>query len=106
MGPKKKQPEEEEEPEVDPMDVVTMEDYHEKATPYFEELYADCDCHMARDCSRKEREENEHTDASLAYGEILWDPFAAVFLKLKSLYGFREVGGKFVDIGSGTAKPV
>jgi tRNA G46 methylase TrmB len=27
-------------------------------------------------------------------------------LKLKALYGFREVGGKFVDIGSGSGKAV
>jgi tRNA G46 methylase TrmB len=27
-------------------------------------------------------------------------------LKLKTLYGFREVGGKFVDIGSGSGKAV
>lgn len=107
MGPKKKveAPVEDEE-EVNPLDVCTSDDYQMRYTAIFEELYADCDFRKARACSREERHKNEYSDPSLAYGEILWEPFAEAFLKLKSLYGFREVGGKFVDIGSGTAKPV
>ena len=108
MGPKKKpEPEvEEEEEEINPQDVFSLEDYQERTTPFFEELYKECDFRVARSCSREERHNNEYSDPSLAYGEILWQPFAEAFLKLKYLYGFREVGGKFVDIGSGTAKPV
>jgi hypothetical protein len=107
MEPKKKaEPVVEEEVEINPLDIFNLEDYQERTTPFFEELYADCDFRVARSCSREERHNNEYSDPSLAYGEILWEPFAEAFLKLKSLYGFREVGGKFVDIGSGTAKPV
>jgi hypothetical protein len=110
MGPKKKAadapPPEEEVGEINPLDICTLEDYKEKTSSVFEELYADCNFEVARNCSRKERHENEYADLSLTYGEVLWEPFAEAFLKLKSHYEFREVGGKFVDIGSGTAKPV
>lgn len=107
MGPKKKAetPVEEDE-ELNPLDVCNVEDYQMRYSAVMEELYADCDFRVARSCSREERRKNEYTDPSLAYGEVLWEPFAEALLKLKSLYGFREVGGKFVDIGSGTAKPV
>lgn len=107
MGPKKKaEPVVEDEVEINPQDVFSLEDYHERTTHVMEELYADCDFRVARKCSREERHNNEYSDPSLAYGEILWHPFAEAFLKMKTLYDFREVGGKFVDIGSGTAKPV
>jgi len=92
--------------QVDPLDICTIENYREKVSKAFEELYEDCNFRIARSCSRKERQENEYNDQSLTYGEVLWEPFAEAFLKLKSSFQFREVGGKFVDIGSGTGKPV
>lgn len=107
MGPKKKAdviPDGD--TEVNPLDIFSIDDYQERTTPFFEKLYADCDFRIARASSREERQKNGYSDPSLAYGEILWEPFAEVLLKLKSLYGFREVGGKFVDLGSGSAKPV
>ena len=107
MGVKKKEnPIEDEEAELDPKDVVSLEDYKERTLPFFDRLFSSCDSRTARNCSRKERDENNYTDSSLTYGEILFEPFAEVLLKLKCLYGFRDVGGKFVDIGSGSGKAV
>ena len=63
MEPKKKaEPVVEEEVEINPLDIFNLEDYQERTTPFFEELYADCDFRVARSCSREERHNNEYSD--------------------------------------------
>jgi hypothetical protein len=55
--------------------------------------------------SKYSRGNNKST--SLIYGEIQFDTFALVIEKIKLKYGgLQKPGGVFVDIGSGTGKPV
>ena len=73
----------------------------------FEHLYEDVPMHVAKMESRKEREESGLTVPSLTYGEILFQPYALMF---KELYDSGLEKGvklnKFVDIGSGSGRPV
>ena len=45
-------------------------------------------------------------DPTLAYGEIMFDPFAATFAKIRRYGGLAARGGRFVDVGSGAGKAV
>lgn len=57
--------------------------------------------------SSSERDQKGIAASTLVYGEILFEPFAVTFQKLKRLYGgLKHPGGVFVDVGSGTGKPV
>eukprot|EP01041_Mallomonas_annulata_P007713 gene7713-15783_t len=76
-----------------------------EAEKLFQVLYEDFPITYGKAVSRKEREDNEYTSATLVYGEINFNPFAMVFQKLYR-YGLSADGGKFVDIGCGTGKPV
>jgi len=60
-----------------------------------------------KELSVTEREARGLTAATLVYGEIRFEPFAIIFQKIRELYGgLSRPGGKFVDLGSGTGKPV
>mmetsp|Transcript_22136 Transcript_22136/g.41520 ORF Transcript_22136/g.41520 Transcript_22136/m.41520 type:complete len:322 (-) Transcript_22136:29-994(-) len=58
--------------------------------------------------SKKERDDEDlHDDQGLVYGEIQFATFALALEKIRHKYkGLREPGGVFVDVGSGTGKPV
>eukprot|EP00602_Paraphysomonas_sp_CaronLab_P005632 CAMPEP_0185028220 /NCGR_PEP_ID=MMETSP1103-20130426/13860_1 /TAXON_ID=36769 /ORGANISM="Paraphysomonas bandaiensis, Strain Caron Lab Isolate" /LENGTH=244 /DNA_ID=CAMNT_0027562573 /DNA_START=66 /DNA_END=800 /DNA_ORIENTATION=+ len=83
---------------------VTTENFCD-FTWVFNELFKDHQFESSRDASKKERDENHYTATSLVYGEIAYEPFAEQFLKIRT-HGYRAVGGKYVDIGSGSGKSV
>jgi hypothetical protein len=57
--------------------------------------------------SSSERDARGLSASTLVYGEINFVPFGITFQKLKKLYGgLTKPGGVFVDVGSGTGKPV
>eukprot|EP00607_Mallomonas_marina_P010650 CAMPEP_0182422536 /NCGR_PEP_ID=MMETSP1167-20130531/8274_1 /TAXON_ID=2988 /ORGANISM="Mallomonas Sp, Strain CCMP3275" /LENGTH=251 /DNA_ID=CAMNT_0024600695 /DNA_START=147 /DNA_END=899 /DNA_ORIENTATION=+ len=75
------------------------------ASELFDELFEEFPITYGKAVSRKEREENSYVSTTLVYGEISFEPFAQLFHSLYA-YGLPEDGGKFVDIGCGTGKPV
>jgi hypothetical protein len=94
--------------EVDPM--KAREEEVDKLEDVFEHLYEDCPGHAAKMNSRKERDGMAAVPPSLTYGEVLFRPFAAVMYKLYE-FGFPKPNAderthKFVDLGSGTGRPV
>jgi Histone methylation protein DOT1 len=73
---------------------------------------------LGKSLSRRERDEQCFKQPTLVYGEVTYDTLAIVFDKIKNKYGkpyngdsgpdgfLQRPGGKFVDLGSGTGKPV
>jgi hypothetical protein len=74
----------------------------------FDALCAGHPVSVGKLASTSERHERGLTASTLIYGEIVFLPFALTFLKIKALYGGLPAGGahRFIDIGSGTGKPV
>ena len=64
------------------------------------------DASAGKELSRLERQMNNYTAASLAYGEVQFDSFHRIFTRLNRLGFSDEFEGKFVDIGSGVGKVV
>ncbi|GBG30582.1 Histone-lysine N-methyltransferase, H3 lysine-79 specific [Hondaea fermentalgiana] len=57
--------------------------------------------------SKKERQDDALEEQSLVYGEIQFRTFALALEKIRHKYGgLSEPGGIFVDVGSGSGKPV
>jgi hypothetical protein len=64
--------------------------------------------HVGKTLSTRERDSQGLAASTLVYGEIKFEPFAISLMKIKALYGGLKggKGGKFIDVGSGTGKPV
>jgi hypothetical protein len=78
-----------------------------EAEKLHDELYKDHDNELGKRVSRDERQQNNYKSPTLVYGEITFLPFAEHFMKLKDKYGgLTTPGGTFVDIGTGTGRPV
>jgi hypothetical protein len=72
----------------------------------FRELFEDYPTEKVLELSRRERLENLYLSSTLSYGEILFAPFQKLLLSIYK-YGFSpDMGGKFVDIGSGIGTAV
>ena len=70
----------------------------------FEALTAGCPLSRAKELSCGERDRRALSDSALAYGEIVFNPFAAAIAKIKARYGgLAARGGRFVDVGSGSS---
>ena len=79
----------------------------EWARAAFDEVTAVCPLARAKELSCGERDRLALSDGTLAYGEIVFDPFAATIAKIKARYGgLAARGGRFVDVGSGAGKAV
>eukprot|EP01031_Cornospumella_fuschlensis_P034291 gene34292-41504_t len=63
-------------------------------------LYEKHTVERAKQVSVKEREAKKLDDTGFAYGEIDWEIFATMFIKITSVYGQME-GGNFYDLGCG-----
>lgn len=68
-------------------------------------LYDKHTVERASKMSRMEREKKDLISDNYAYGEVDYDIFATMYLKIISVYGERT-GGIFVDLGSGAGKLV
>lgn len=86
---------------------VDAHPYVLEAEKLHDELYKDHDNELGKRVSRDERQQNNYKSPTLVYGEITFLPFAEHFMKLKDKYGgLTTPGGTFVDIGTGTGRPV
>lgn len=73
----------------------------------YEKVCENHDIYVGKTISTRERDAKGLTASTLVYGEIMFEPFAIAFQKIKQLYGgLTKRGGVFVDVGSGTGKPV
>lgn len=73
----------------------------------FNRLVETCPTLRAKKISTFERDSKSLVDGTLTYGEIMFEPFAMTFRKIRHLYGgLQKAGGKFVDLGSGSGKPI
>jgi hypothetical protein len=74
----------------------------------YDALFEGYDSATGKRISRAERQAKGLKGASsLVYGEIAFEPFALTVLKIKDIYGaLQSPGGRFYDVGAGTAKPV
>jgi len=88
-----------------------MSETHEatlhNAYELYEKVCENHDIYVGKTISTRERDAKGLTASTLVYGEIMFEPFAIAFQKIKQLYGgLTKRGGVFVDVGSGTGKPV
>lgn len=84
-------------------------DFVREREALYEEVTASHPTHKGKELSTAEREaKGIKTTSTLTYGEIRFEPFALAFQKIRDLYGGLQTPGthKFVDLGSGTGKPV
>lgn len=73
----------------------------------YERLCSEHPLSVGKMLSSTERDSKGISNSTLVYGEILFEPFAITFQKIRRLYGgLLKAGGVFVDVGSGTGKPV
>jgi hypothetical protein len=73
----------------------------------YEFVCENCPLSVGKTLSSRERDTKGLAHSTLVYGEIKFEPFAAAVLKIKRLYGgLQRRGGRFVDVGAGTGKPV
>lgn len=83
------------------------EDKIKRANAIYEMLMKDYPTPIGKAISKKQRDDENLRDPTLVYGEIHFKTYALTFEKIRNLYsGLSEPGGVFVDIGSGTGKPV
>lgn len=72
----------------------------------FEELFRDFSSEKMKSISLTERQKREYLASTLSYGDISYAAILKVVWHLYK-YGFSpDIGGKFVDIGSGSGRGV
>ena len=78
-----------------------------RAEALYDRLCEQHHIHVGKTLSTRERDQKGLVASTLVYGEIKFEPFAVALQKIRQLYGgLARRGGAFVDVGSGTGKPV
>jgi hypothetical protein len=73
---------------------------------YLPKLYNKHNFERGKRVSQQEREKYNINDPSYAYGELSYEIFATLFLKIITAYGIHQEKGYFVDLGSGVGQLV
>ena len=77
------------------------------ASALYDRVCEPYDIRKGKELSTRERDAKGFVASTLVYGEIHFRPYAITFQKIRQLYGgLARSGGTFVDVGSGTGKPV